>query len=294
MTENTAQEKASEIEPQQQDRQPGVERDMEPPAEFIRDDYQGTNKLDSQVALITGGDSGIGRAAAVHFAREGADVGVLYLEEEADAEKTAEMVEAEDQTCLLLEGDVRDSAFCQAAVEEVIEELGDINILVNNAARQVVKQDLTEITDEQWQETFATNIHGYFYMTREVLPALDEGDTIINTTSVNAFEGKANLVDYSSTKGAISAFTRSLSQQLAEEGIRVNQVAPGPIWTPLIPATIGQFDPEMVAEFGTDVPLGRPGQPSELGPAYVYLASQDSSYMTGQTLHINGGSIVGG
>lgn len=294
MTENTAQEKASEIEPQQQDRQPGVERDMEPPAEFIRDDYQGTNKLDSQVALITGGDSGIGRAAAVHFAREGADVGVLYLEEEADAEKTAEMVEAEDQTCLLLEGDVRDSAFCQAAVEEVIEELGDINILVNNAARQVVKQDLTEITDEQWEETFATNIHGYFYMTREVLPALDEGDTIINTTSVNAFEGKANLVDYSSTKGAISAFTRSLSQQLAEEGIRVNQVAPGPIWTPLIPATIGQFDPEMVAEFGTDVPLGRPGQPSELGPAYVYLASQDSSYMTGQTLHINGGSIVGG
>lgn len=294
MTENTAQEKASEIEPQQQDRQPGVERDMEPPAEFIRDDYQGTNKLDSQVALITGGDSGIGRAAAVHFAREGADVGVLYLEEEADAEKTAEMVEAEDQTCLLLEGDVRDSAFCQAAVEEVIDELGDINILVNNAARQVVKQDLTEITDEQWEETFATNIHGYFYMTREVLPALDEGDTIINTTSVNAFEGKANLVDYSSTKGAISAFTRSLSQQLAEEGIRVNQVAPGPIWTPLIPATIGQFDPEMVAEFGTDVPLGRPGQPSELGPAYVYLASQDSSYMTGQTLHINGGSIVGG
>lgn len=167
-----------------------------------------------------------------------------------------------------------------------------MNVLVNNAATQVVKSDLTEITDEQWEETFATNIHGYFYMARETLPYLDDGDTIINTTSINAYVGKATLVDYSSTKGAIVAFTRSLSQQVANEGIRVNQVAPGPIWTPLIPATIGQYDPEMVEEFGADVPMGRPGQPSELGPAYVYLASRDSSYMTGQTLHINGGSIV--
>ena len=204
------------------------------------------------------------------------------------------MIEAEGRECLTIAGDVRDSAFCQAAVEEVIEELGDLNVLVNNAAMQVVKPDLTEITDEQWEETFATNIHGYFYLTREALPYLEDGDTIINTTSINAFQGNDTLVDYSSTKGAISAFTRSLSQQLASEGIRVNQVAPGPIWTPLIPATIGDYDPEMVEEFGTDVPMGRPGQPSEVGPAYVYLASQDSSYMSGQTLHINGGTVVGG
>jgi NAD(P)-dependent dehydrogenase (short-subunit alcohol dehydrogenase family) len=266
---------------------------MEPAAEFIRDDYQGSGKLEGKVAIVTGGDSGIGRAAAVHFAREGANVAVMYLEEEEDAQTTAGMVEDEGGESLTIEGDVRDSAFCQAAVEEVVEEFGDLDVLVNNAATQVVKSDLTEITDEQWEETFATNIHGYFYMAREALPYLEDGDTIINTTSINAFEGKATLVDYSSTKGAIAAFTRSLSQQLAEEGIRVNQVAPGPIWTPLIPATIGQYDPEMVEEFGQDVPMGRPGQPSELGPAYVYLASRDSSYMTGQTLHLNGGSIVG-
>ncbi|MFC7006430.1 SDR family oxidoreductase [Halalkalicoccus salilacus] len=228
----------------------------------------------------------------MHFAREGADVAVVYLEEDGDARRTAELIEEEEQSSLAIEGDVRDSAFCQAAVEEVVEEFGGVNVLVNNAATQVVKSDLTEITDEQWEETFATNIHGYFYMARETLPYLDDGDTIINTTSINAYVGKATLVDYSSTKGAIVAFTRSLSQQVADEGIRVNQVAPGPIWTPLIPATIGQYDPEMVEEFGTDVPMGRPGQPSELGPAYVYLASRDSSYMTGQTLHINGGSIV--
>ncbi|MCH7660286.1 MAG: SDR family oxidoreductase [Euryarchaeota archaeon] len=294
MTRKEAREKAEDVEPQAQDRQPGVESEMEPPAEFIRDEYQGSGKLEGKVAVVTGGDSGIGRSAALHFAREGADVAILYLDEERDAEETKEMIEAEGGECLTIAGDVRDSAFCQAAVEEVIEELGDLNVLVNNAAMQVVKPDLTEITDEQWEETFATNIHGYFYLTREALPYLEDGDTIINTTSINAFQGNDTLVDYSSTKGAISAFTRSLSQQLASEGIRVNQVAPGPIWTPLIPATIGDYDPEMVEEFGTDVPMGRPGQPSEVGPAYVYLASQDSSYMSGQTLHINGGTVVGG
>lgn len=293
MTREKVREKAAEIEPQKQDRQPGVEEEMGPPAEFIRDEYEGSGKLGGKVAVVTGGDSGIGRSAAVHFAREGANVAAMYLDEEEDAAKTKEMVEAEGQECLLIAGDVRDSAFCQAAVEEVIEEFGGLDILVNNAAAQAVKPDLTEITDEQWEETFATNIHGYFYLTRETLPYLEDGDTIINTTSINAFRGNDTLIDYSATKGAISAFTRSLSQQLASKGIRVNQVAPGPIWTPLIPATIGQYDPEMVEEFGTDVPMGRPGQPSEVGPAYVFLASQDSSYMSGQTLHINGGTVIG-
>ncbi|MDG5821766.1 SDR family oxidoreductase [Natronococcus sp. A-GB7] len=294
MTREQAREKAEEVEPQQQDRQPGLESEMEPPAEFIRDDYEGSGKLEGKVAVVTGGDSGIGRAAAVHFAREGADVAVMYLDEEEDAETTAEMIEDEGQESLTISGDVRDSAFCQAAVEEVVDEFGDLDVLVNNAAAQVVKTDLTDITDEQWEETFATNMHGYFYLTREALPHLEDGDAIVNTTSVNAFAGNDMLVDYSTTKGAIVAFTRSLSQQLAPEGIRVNQVAPGPIWTPLIPATIGDYDPEAVEEFGQDVPMGRPGQPSELGPAYVYLACEDSSYVSGQTLHINGGSIVGG
>lgn len=243
---------------------------------------------------MTGGDSGIGRAAAVHFAREGADICVLYLDEHEDARETRQMVEEVGQECLLIDGDIRDSAFCQAAAERVVDELGDINVLVNNAAQQVVKTDLTEISDEQWEETFNINIHDYFYMTRAVLPQLDEGDTIINTTSINAFVGNDLLIDYSSTKGAIAGFTRSLSQQVIGEGIRVNQVAPGPIWTPLIPATMGQYDKEMVESFGSDVPMGRVGQPCELGPAYVYLASQDSSYMSGQTLHLNGGTILNG
>jgi NAD(P)-dependent dehydrogenase (short-subunit alcohol dehydrogenase family) len=294
MTRYEAREKAEEIEPQAQDRQPGLESEMEPPAEFIRDDYQGSGKLEGKVAVVTGGDSGIGRAAAVHFAREGADVAVMYLDEEEDAETTAEMIEDEGQNSLTIGGDVRDSAFCQAAIEEVVDEFDDLNVVVNNAAAQVVKTDVTDISDEQWEETFATNIHGYFYLTREALPHLKDGDTIVNTTSINAFRGNDMLVDYSTTKGAIVAFTRSLSQQLAGEGIRVNQVAPGPIWTPLIPATIGDYDPEAVEEFGQDVPMGRPGQPSELGPAYVYLACEDSSYVSGQTIHINGGSIIGG
>lgn len=294
MNQQTAQDKAEQIRAQKQDHQPGVEEEMQPPAEFIRDSYRGSGKLESKVAIVTGGDSGIGRTAAVHFAREGADVAVIYLDEHEDAQRTEEMVENEDQECLLLDGDVRDSAFCQAAVEEVLDTFGSINVLVNNAAQQVVKTDLTDITDEQWEETFNINIHGYFYMTRAVLPHLSEGDTVINTTSVNAFVGNEMLIDYSSTKGAIVGFTRSLSQQVVEQGIRVNQVAPGPIWTPLIPATMGQYDPELVEEFGEGVPMGRAGQPCELGPAYVYLACEDSSYMTGQTLHLNGGTVLNG
>ena len=287
-------EKAQQIDAQKQDRQPGLEDEMHPSAEFIRDGYQSCDKLAGDVAMVTGGDSGIGRAVAAHFAREGADVAIVYLDEHEDAEEAKEMVERENQDCLLFDGDVRESAFCQAAVEETLDSFGGIDILVTNAAQQVVKTDLTEISDEQWEETFAINMHGYFYMARAVLPHLEAGDVIINTTSVNAFLGNDMLIDYSSTKGAIAGFTRSLSQQVASEGIRVNQVAPGPIWTPLIPATMGQYDPELVEEFGTDVPMGRPGQPAELGPAYVYLACDDSSYMSGQTLHLNGGKILNG
>lgn len=287
-------EKAEQIDAQKQTRQPGLESEMQPSAEFIREDYQSSDKLADEVAIVTGGDSGIGRAVVTHFAREGADIGIVYLDEHEDAEETKAMVETEGQDCLLFEGDVRDSAFCEAVVEETLGSFGSIDILVNNAAQQVVKTDLTEISDEQWEETFAINMHGYFYMTRAVLPHLEAGDAIINTTSINAFLGNDMLIDYSSTKGAIAGFTRSLSQQVASEGIRVNQVAPGPIWTPLIPATMGQYDPELVEEFGADVPMGRPGQPAELGPAYVYLACDDSSYMSGQTLHLNGGRILNG
>jgi len=294
MTREQPREKAQEIDAQQQDEQPGTESEMGPHAEFIRENYRGSAKLEGKAAIVTDGDSGIGRAAALHFAREGADVAVIYLDEHEDAEETAERIEAEGGESLLLSGDVRDSAFCRAAAEEVVNTFDGIDVLVNNAAQQVVQTDLTEISDDQWEETFATNMHGYFYLTRAVLPYLDDGNTIINTTSINAFVGSGRLVDYSSTKGAIAAFTRSLSQQVASEGIRVNQVAPGPIWTPLIPATIGQADPDAVAEFGTDVPMGRPGQPSELGPAYVYLACEDSSYMSGQTIHLNGGTVLNG
>jgi NAD(P)-dependent dehydrogenase (short-subunit alcohol dehydrogenase family) len=294
MTRDEPQERAERIDAQKQDDQPGVEDEMEPSAEFVREDYRGSAKLEGKTAIVTGGDSGIGRAAAIHFAREDADVALVYLDEHEDARETAEAIDAEGQDSLLLDGDVRDSAFCGAVVEEVIDTFDDIDVLVNNAAQQVVKTRLTEISDEQWEETFRTNIHGYFYLTRAVLPYLGEGDTIINTTSVNAFVGSSGLIDYSSTKGAIAGFTRSLSGQLVREGIRVNQVAPGPIWTPLIPATIGDHDPDDVASFGADVPMGRPGQPAEIGPAYVYLACEDSSYMSGQTIHLNGGTVLNG
>jgi NAD(P)-dependent dehydrogenase (short-subunit alcohol dehydrogenase family) len=277
--------------PQQQDRQPGLRSEMEPIPESIKKDYKAAGKLKDKVAIITGGDSGIGRAVALAFAAEGADVAVLYLDEHKDAQDTKEQVDAYGRQCMTLAGDVGDESFCRQAVERVIERFGRLDILVNNAAEQHPKKDLTEISAEQLERTFRTNIFSQFFMTKAALPHLREGSTIINTSSVTAYEGSAGLLDYSSTKGAIISFTRSLSANLAEKGIRVNAVAPGPIWTPLIPST---FDEEKVESFGADTPLGRAGQPSEVSPSYVFLASDDSSYITGQVLHPNGGRIVNG
>lgn len=285
---------AKTIPAQKQDRQPGHQTEMTPAPEVIRSGYRGSGKLEGKIALITGGDSGIGRSVAVHFAREGADVAILYLDETQDARDTQKMIEDEGRQALLIAGDVGDSEFCKKAVEKTVERFGALNVLVNNAARQEVRHDLTEISDQQWLSTFQTNIHGYFFLTRAALPHLKDGDAIINVTSVNPFVGNKDLVDYTATKGAIDAFTRSLSEQVVSRGIRVNQVAPGPIWTPLIPATMGRDDPESVENFGSGTPMGRAGQPSELGPAFVFLACQDSSYMSGQTLHLNGGKILNG
>lgn len=275
---------------QEQDQQPGDEHKMNPEPEVIRESYKGSDKLKDKVALITGGDSGIGRAVAVHFAREGADVAILYLNEDKDAKDTKKMIEKEGRKCLIIAGDIGDEAFCQKAVKKAVKELGKLNILVNNAAEQHEQTDLKDITAEQLQRTFQTNIFGMFYTTKAALEHLQEGSSIINTTSVTSYRGSEHLMDYASTKGAITSFTRSLSGNLAEKKIRVNGVAPGPIWTPLIPAS---FDADKVKEFGKDVPLKRPGQPSEVAPAYVFLASDDASYITGQIIHINGGEQVG-
>jgi NAD(P)-dependent dehydrogenase (short-subunit alcohol dehydrogenase family) len=259
---------------------------MRPQPEVIRKDYKGSDKLRGRVALITGGDSGIGRAVAVHFAREGADVAVVYLDEEKDAKKTQEMVEKEGRRCLLIKGDVREEAFAKKAVKKTAAELGRLDVLVNNAAEQHPKEEISDVTAEQIERTFQTNIFGYFFFAKAAAEVLPKGGSIINTTSVTAYRGSHHLLDYASTKGAIVAFTRSLAQNLVKKGIRVNAVAPGPIWTPLIPST---FDKEKVKTFGQDVPMGRAGQPSEVAPAYVYLASEDGSYVTGQVLHVNGG-----
>jgi len=228
---------------------------------------------------------------AVHFAREGADVAIVYLDEHQDAQETVRLIEAEGQRGFMVAGDVGDPAFAEQAVAQAIEHLGGLNILVNNAAEQHPQQEATEVTPEQVEKTFRTNIFGYFNLVRAALPHLKSGDNIVNTTSVTAYKGEPKLLDYSSTKGAIVAYTRSLSQNLVEKGIRVNAVAPGPIWTPLIPAT---FPPEEVAKFGTDVPMGRVGQPAEVATCFVFLASDDASYLTGQVLHPNGGSVING
>lgn len=279
-----------QIPPQTQDQQPGLETLMQPEPIYIRDTYRGSEKLKGKVALITGGDSGIGRAVAVHFAREGADVAIAYHpSEEEDARRTGQIIEQEGQRCLLMAGDLRNKAFCEELVNRTVRELGRLNVLVNNAAVQYPQKTLTDIRDDDLEATFDINILAMFRLTRAALPHLGENDTIINTTSITSYRGSEELLDYSSTKGAITAFTRSLSTSLAKQKIRVNGVAPGPIWTPLIPAS---FDEEKVASFGKDVPMERPGQPAEVAPAYVFLASEDSSYITGQVIHVNGGTVV--
>jgi NAD(P)-dependent dehydrogenase (short-subunit alcohol dehydrogenase family) len=277
--------------PQQQDRQPGREHKMKPRPKAADEKHRGSGKLQGKVAIITGGDSGIGRAVAIAFAKEGADVAVIYLEEHRDAQQTEHMVEQHGRKCLLIDGDVGNEKFCQKAVEETVDEFGKIDILVNNAAEQHRQDSIEKITEKQLERTFRTNIFSFFFMTKAAMKHLKKGSAIINTTSVTAYKGSPELLDYSSTKGAIVAFTRSLSQALAEKNIRVNAVAPGPIWTPLIPST---FPAKDVATFGSDVPLGRTGQPEEVAPSFVFLASDDASYMTGQVLHPNGGTIING
>jgi NAD(P)-dependent dehydrogenase (short-subunit alcohol dehydrogenase family) len=253
--------------------------------------YRGSDKLRDKVALITGGDSGIGRAVAIFFAKEGANVAIAYLNEHDDAQETKRLIEQEGRKCITIPGDIGDEKVCQQAVQQTVDEFGQLDILVNNAAEQHPQQSIEDITAEQLERTFRTNIFSMFFMTKAALKYLKEGSAIINTTSVTAYKGNQQLLDYSSTKGAIVAFTRSLSQSLVEKGIRVNGVAPGPIWTPLITST---FPEEKVANFGQQVPMKRAGQPEELAPSYVFLASDDSSYMSGQILHPNGGEVVNG
>lgn len=274
---------------QHQNRQPGREGEMTPRPIFIRDDYTGSGKLADKTALITGGDSGIGRAIAVHYAREGANVAIVYLEEHNDAQETQRMVEAEGQDCLLVAGDVGDEDFCRQAIVKTVERFGKLDILVNHAGEQHPTAGLEEITSTQLERTFRTNCFSFFYMARAALEHLQEGSVIINTSSVTAYRGSGHLIDYSATNGAIASFTRSLAQSLAKRGIRVNGVAPGPIWTPLIPAS---FEADEVKKFGENTPMGRAGQPAEVGPCFVFLAATDASYVTGQELHVNGGQYV--
>jgi NAD(P)-dependent dehydrogenase (short-subunit alcohol dehydrogenase family) len=275
--------------PQHQTQQPGRESQMTPRPQFEDAEYRGSGKLSGKVALITGGDSGIGRAVAIAYAKEGADVAIVYLNEHKDAQETQRHVEQEGRRCMAIAGDIGDETFCQQAVQQTIDRLGKLDILVNNAAEQHPQQSIENISAEQLERTFRTNIFSMFYLTKAALPHLHEGSAIINTTSVTAYKGNPQLLDYSATKGAIVAFTRSLSQSLVEKGIRVNGVAPGPIWTPLIPST---FPEDKVASFGAQVPMQRAGQPEEVAPSYVFLASKDSSYMSGQILHPNGGEVV--
>ena len=270
--------------------QPGKQRPMQPQPETIRAGYRGSGKLEGKVALISGGDSGIGRAVAVHFAREGADVAVVYLGEDADATDTQAMVEAEGRRCLLLRGDARQVARCRSAVARTVRTLGGLDVLVNNLADHVPQARLEDITALQLRQTFENNVFPFFHLTRYALEHLRKGSAIINTGSVTSFRGSEHLIDYAATKGAIESFTYSLAKNVIERGIRVNGVAPGPIWTPLITSS---KSPKEQREFGKDTPMKRPGQPSEVAPAFVYLACDDSSYVTGQFLHVNGGGFIG-
>lgn len=276
--------------PKQHQPRPGIEAKMTPRPEYLAEIYKGSGKLQDKAAIVTGGDSGIGRAVAVLFAREGADVAIVYLKaEQRDAEETAAQIEKEGRRALLLPGDVKDSKFCQKAVEKTVKEFGKLDILVNNAAFQHHQKSLEDISDEQFDKTFKTNIYGYFYMAKAALRHLKEGSAIINCGSITGLEGNKELIDYASTKGAIHAFTKSLAQNLVERGIRVNCVAPGPIWTPL---NVADKSAEEAAKHGADTPMKRPGQPEEVAPAFVFFASNaDSSYITGEILTILGGEI---
>lgn len=277
--------------PQSQGQQPGIESEMTPKPKADDSQYRGSGKLEGKVALITGADSGIGRAVAIAFAKEGADVAIAYLNEHDDAKETKQLVEKQGRRAVAIAGDIGDENFCQQLVQQTVGEFGKLDILVNNAAEQHPQESIEDITAEQLERTFRTNIFSMFFLTKAALKHLKEGSAIVNTTSVTAYKGNQQLLDYSSTKGAIVAFTRSLSQSLVEKGIRVNAVAPGPIWTPLIPAT---FPEDKVASFGKEVPMARPGQPEEVAPSFVFLASDDASYMSGQVLHPNGGAVVNG
>jgi NAD(P)-dependent dehydrogenase (short-subunit alcohol dehydrogenase family) len=277
--------------PAKQNKQPGNEAKMDPAPEYIKDNYKAADKLKDKVALVTGGDSGIGRAVSVHFAREGADIAIVYLNEDVDAEETKKLVEAAGRRCLLIKGDVKKDTFCKKAIEKTVKKFGKLNILVNNAGMQFPQKDAQAISKDQLETTFQTNIFAYFYFAEAALDYLQPGDCIINTTSVTAYRSSPALIDYSSTKGAITTFTRSLATNLTEKQIRVNAVAPGPVWTPLIVST---FDNEKIKSFGSETAMKRAGQPSELGPAYVFLASDDASFITGQVIHVNGGEVVNG
>lgn len=278
-----------QVRPPQEQPMPGIEQQMTPKP--VAERPEKAQKLEGKVALITGGDSGIGKAVAILFAQEGADVAISYLNEDEDAEETRSIVESHGRKCIQLPGNIREEGFCRMLVEETVSQLGGLDILVNNAATQYPQESIEGISADQLRETFETNIFSMFYLTKAALPHLKEGSSIINTTSVTAYRGSKELIDYASTKGAIVAFTRSLAQSLAGKKIRVNGVAPGPVWTPLI---VGSFDKEKVSTFGSDVPMKRAGEPAEIATAYLFLASEDGSYFTGQILHPNGGEIVNG
>ncbi|MED4403151.1 SDR family oxidoreductase [Metabacillus fastidiosus] len=290
MSQNSNQPKQT-LPPQEQSVQPGIENIMNPLPKFEGTSYKASGKLQDKVAIITGGDSGIGRAVAVHYAKEGANVAIIYFNEQDDANETKKYVEQLGRQCLLISGDIGDEAFCGKVVTDTINQFGKIDIVVNNAAEQHPQKGIEHISSEQLERTFRTNIFSFFYLTKAALPHLKQGSTIINTSSITAYAGHKELIDYSATKGAITTFTRSLALSLVEKGIRVNGIAPGPIWTPLIPST---FKSDQVATFGGDTPMARPGQPEELAPSYVFLASDDSSYITGQMIHVNGGKIING